>query len=71
MRPRSNNRSFPLSLTDKQLALVMTAAQPLNPTQRHGLLLRIESKLKNTRQSMPSTDLLVRCIQSALDEVMA
>ena len=34
-------------------------------------MLRVEAKLKVTRQTMPSTDLLALCIQAALAEMMA
>lgn len=66
-RPR---HPYPLSLSDTQMQMIMLAAQPLNPDQRHSLLLRIEAGLKRTRITMPSDALLARCVQAALDEVM-
>lgn len=65
-RPR-HNRDFPLSLSDSQLSVLTNTAKLLSPEQRHSFLLRVESSLKLTRQTIPSDVLFARCVRLALD----
>jgi hypothetical protein len=62
---------MPLALSDKQLELVMTAAQPLDPDKRVLLLERVAARLRFTVSGARPSDadvakILDRCIRGLI-----
>jgi hypothetical protein len=57
---------MPFALTERQLALVMTAATPLDPSKRATLLERVASHLRRISVRQPTDSDVDRAIKAAM-----
>jgi hypothetical protein len=60
----------PFALPDRQLALVMTAATPLDPSKRATLLERVASHLRRIGVRRPTDSDVDRAIKAAMSELL-